>query len=140
MSDFELRYAAADEGYNRTAILTIVGEVDLETAPAFRDAMARCFSDAQRIVVDARAVTFLDMTGADLLAAAANRAARENRRFILMPSPTIRHVLALIDLDVDHALPFDAPDGRYVSTMCRLAHHEDCVSRPVLSCACPCHP
>lgn len=139
MSDFELRYATADEGYNRTAILTIVGEVDLATAPVLRDAMARCFSDARRIVLDARQVTFLDMTGADLLAAAAHRAAHEHRRFILMPSPKVRHVLALIDLDVDHALPFDAPEGRYVSPECRLAHHEECVSRPVLSCACPCH-
>lgn len=140
MSDFELRQATADEGYNRTAILTVIGEVDLGSAPILRDALTQCFTGAQRIVIDARQVTFLDMTGAGLLAAAAHRAAHEKRRFILMPSPRVRQVLALIDLDVDHALPFDAPDGRYVSTMCRLGHHEDCISRPVVSCACPCHP
>ena len=140
MSDFDLRRTTADDGYNKTAILTVIGEVDLSSAPLLRDALTQSFLEAQRIVVDARQVTFLDMSGAGLVLAAAHRAAHDGRRFIVIPSPQVRHVLALVDLDIEFAIPFDDLDRGYVSTMCRLGHHEDCITRPVVDCACPCHP
>lgn len=140
MSDFEIRHASAADGYNKTAILIIIGEVDLRTSPVLREALTKCLAEAQRIVIDARQVTFLDMTGAGLLIAAAHRAFQENRRFIVMPSERVRQVLALVETDVDEIMPFDIPDGRYVSAMCRSGHHEDCISRPAVECGCPCHP
>lgn len=139
MSDFELwQSKAGDHPHTRTATVTIVGEIDLATAPALREALSQCFSERQRIVVDARQVTFLDMVGAGLLVASVHRAAGEGREFILIPSPRVRQVLAMVD--TDRVVPFYETDHRYMSSLCRAGHHEDCIARPVVDCSCPCHP
>lgn len=141
MSDFQIWRATADEdAVSSTAILTIIGELDLSTAPLLREALTDCFPRANRIVIDARQVSFLDMTGAGLLQAAAHRAAETGRQLIVMPSAKVRQVLALVDIDVQGVIPLDAPGGRYVSVLCRAGHHDDCISQPDLDCACPCHP
>lgn len=46
------------------ALITLVGEIDLASAPLIRDALARCLRDGVRTVaVDLSAVTFCDCTG-----------------------------------------------------------------------------
>jgi anti-sigma B factor antagonist len=46
------------------ALLTLTGEIDLDTAPALRDALARCLHDGVRTIdVDLSAVTFCDCSG-----------------------------------------------------------------------------
>ena len=134
MSDFDLRRVTACGGNTQTSIITIVGEIDLSAGPALREALTQSFSETGRIVVDAREVTFLDITG--LLIGAAHRAARDGRVFIVMPSSPARYVFALVDADLDFVLPLDSAEGAQLSIMCREAHHEDCIS----GCACPCHP
>jgi anti-anti-sigma factor len=45
----------------------VVGELDLVTAPVLRDELARQHARGRRVVLDLRAVTFLDSTGLVLL-------------------------------------------------------------------------
>lgn len=139
MSDFELWQArVGDDQQNRTATITVTGELDLATAPVLREALTQCFSEPQQIVVDTRKVTFLDAVGAGVLVAAAHRAAEDGRRFIVMPSPRVERVLALVD--TEQTVPLYEGDERYLSSLCQAGHHEDCIARPVVECACPCHP
>ncbi len=139
MSDFELwRGTAGDEAHTRTATITVVGEIDLTTAPVLREALAQCFSERRRIVVDARQVTFLDMVGAGLLVSAAQRAAGGDMGFVVMANARVRHVLGLVDADRD--VPLTEADPSRMSALCRAGHHEDCVSGPGADCLCPCHP
>lgn len=139
MSDFELwRATAGEEAHSRTATITVVGEVDLSTAPVLREALAQCFSERRRIVVDARQVTFLDMVGAGLLVSAAQRAAEGDTGFVVLAGPRVRHVLGLVDAEGE--VPFFEAGPLDMSVLCRGGHHEDCVSGPVTGCLCPCHP
>ncbi|HET6966080.1 MAG TPA: STAS domain-containing protein [Acidimicrobiales bacterium] len=139
MSDFELwRATAGEDAHARTATITVVGEVDLATAPVLREALAQCFSERRRIVVDARQVTFLDMVGAGLLVSAAQRAAEGGTGFVLMAGPRVSHVLGLVDAAGE--VPLFEADPRDMSVLCRAGHHEDCVSGPMAGCVCPCHP
>ncbi len=139
MSDFELwRATVGEEPRTRTAIITVVGEVDLTTAPVLREALAQCFGERRRIVVDARQVTFLDMVGAGLLVSAAQRAVARDTGFVVIANPRVRHVLALVD--AEREVPLTEADPRHMSARCRSGHHEDCVSGPGADCLCPCHP
>jgi anti-anti-sigma factor len=141
MSDFQVWHSnAADDGGGGTVTITVIGEVDIATAPAFRDALTQCFARSGRIVVDARQVGFLDMTGAGLLAAAAHRAAETGRQFVVMPSPLVRRVLDLAGLPLDEVVVVGGRGGRVLSLLCRGGHHQDCVATDIGDCACPCHP
>jgi len=49
-------------------VLDLEGEIDVHTAPAFRDALLQAIDEgARRIVVDAAKVTFMDSTGLGVL-------------------------------------------------------------------------
>ncbi len=50
-----------------SATLTVAGEIDLATAPSFRQALADAASIHQAIEVDLRDVTYLDSAGIDAL-------------------------------------------------------------------------
>jgi anti-anti-sigma factor len=69
----------------RTAVVALEGEIDLSTAP---DAERR-IADAEEngevdIVVDLRAVTFMDSSGLRVLLTAHRRAEENGRRFALV--------------------------------------------------------
>jgi anti-anti-sigma factor len=56
------------------ALITLTGEIDLESTPLVRAALARCLSDGIRIVdVDLTAVTFCDCSGLNVFLYAAQR-------------------------------------------------------------------
>ena len=55
-------------------VLELEGEVDMHTAPAFKDALLEAIDDgAQRIVVDACKVTLMDSTGLGVLVSGQRR-------------------------------------------------------------------
>lgn len=103
MADFEVRREETDQAVT----LTVIGEVDLWTAPALREALTHCFSSRRSVIVDARAVGFIDVSGTDLLIAAAHRAGAEGRQFSVLPSRQVRRVLDLVDRD--HVVPTGHP-------------------------------
>jgi len=80
--------------------LIVSGEIDLGVADALIDAMTHLVRDADgHAVVDLRRVTFLNSTGVNVLAAASTDAAARGLRLLLWPSPQVRNVLELTDLD-----------------------------------------
>ncbi len=82
-------------------VVSVRGELDLVTAPAFHEALAGVLDDdVTQVVVEAREVTFLDAAGARALAAAGERA-RETGTVLSLraPSPAVRRVLDVLELD-----------------------------------------
>jgi anti-sigma B factor antagonist len=87
-----------------TTIVVASGEVDLYTSPGLHEAMVAAAACATRIIVDLRAVTFLDSTGLGVLAGAYTRARNEGGSVSLVgPSGLVREVLHITRLD--DALP-----------------------------------
>lgn len=76
----EVQHAGAE------ARLRLQGEVDLVTAPLLRQALELAEPGAERVVVDLRAVTFLDSSGLAVLAAGNQRARRRHARFVVVRS------------------------------------------------------
>ncbi|HWI73658.1 MAG TPA: anti-sigma factor antagonist [Baekduia sp.] len=80
--------------------LAFTGELDLETAPQFRDRLADAEHEGTTVVVDLRSVTFIDSSGVGELLGAHQRARREGRRLIIVrdedtPVAEVLHLSAL---------------------------------------------
>jgi RND superfamily putative drug exporter len=80
--------------------LALGGELDIETAPQFRERLADAEQDAKTIVVDLRGVTFMDSCGIGELAGAQQRAHRDGRRLVVIrdhgtPIDQVLHVSEL---------------------------------------------
>jgi anti-anti-sigma factor len=58
----------------KRALITLAGEIDLESAPLVRTALARCLSDGIRTIdIDLTPVTFCDCTGLNVFLHAAQQ-------------------------------------------------------------------
>ncbi|MFC8778684.1 STAS domain-containing protein [Streptomyces nigra] len=105
----------------KRALITLAGEIDLETAPLVCAALARCLSDGIRVLdVDLTPVTFCDCSGlnAFLYAAQRTREAGGTLRLHNAP-PSLAHILdltgcgfLLLGLPLGHLPPSlgDVPD------------------------------
>jgi anti-anti-sigma factor len=79
-----------------TAVLRLVGEVDLAVEHDMRDALdALLESDAERLVLDLRGLDYMDSTGVQRLLAAQVAADDADRRLELPPGEAARRVLTL---------------------------------------------
>jgi RND superfamily putative drug exporter len=81
--------------------VALQGELDLETAPQFRERLAEAEERADTIVVDLRGVTFIDSCGVGELVGAQQRSHRKGRRLVLLKreGSAIDEVLNLAALD-----------------------------------------
>lgn len=81
-------------------IVTFKGEVDLESSPAARELLLKCFDSARNVIVDLSEVTYIDSSGVASLVEALQAAKKSGSRFALAASsePT-RRVLELARLD-----------------------------------------
>jgi anti-anti-sigma factor len=81
--------------------LALHGELDLETAPQFRERLSDAESVAETVVIDLRGVTFMDSCGIGELVGAQQRAHREGRRLVVVKSEgtQIDEVLHIAALD-----------------------------------------
>ncbi|WP_369035295.1 STAS domain-containing protein [Streptomyces adonidis] len=79
------------------ALITLAGEIDLETAPLLCAALARCLSDGIRIVdVDLTPVTFCDCSGLNAFLYAVQKTAEAGGILQLHhPPPTLERILDL---------------------------------------------
>ncbi|TFV32020.1 anti-sigma factor antagonist [Streptomyces sp. T1317-0309] len=79
------------------ALITLAGEIDLESAPLVRTALARCLSDGMCTVdVDLTPVTFCDCSGLNAFLYAAHKAAEAGGTLRLHhPPPTLGLILDL---------------------------------------------
>jgi anti-sigma B factor antagonist len=82
------------------AILRVRGEIDIATAPAFRDALGRLILEANSpAFADLSRVTFMDSSGIDALATARRQAEAGGVELTLVaPSAPVRTVLELTGL------------------------------------------
>ena len=82
------------------AVVTIVGEVDLYTAPKFHEVLLRGIDDgARQIVVDLSAVTFIDSTALGVLVHGAKRLGPDGGALHLVCGPGgVRRILEITGL------------------------------------------
>ncbi|MFI2608938.1 STAS domain-containing protein [Kitasatospora sp. NPDC018619] len=72
------------------------GEIDLDTAPALRRALAAALESHREVVLDLSEVTFMDCAGLGALVRARNQADRGGRRLVLRGAD--RRVVRLLKL------------------------------------------
>jgi anti-anti-sigma factor len=94
--------------------LTLRGELDLETAPAFREELAAAEQGADTLIVDLRGVTFIDSCGLGELVGAHQRAHRAGRRLVVVldedtPLDRVVHVTGLDKWIETSTAPIDSP-------------------------------
>jgi anti-anti-sigma factor len=95
-----------------TALVAVVGEVDLATAPILRDRLLGVLRKQAPAVldVDLAGVTFLDCTGISALVAVRNAARRAGRQMrVSRPQPIVRRVLEVTGLLGVLTAPIDQP-------------------------------
>jgi anti-sigma B factor antagonist len=92
VADLELELTSADVG----SLISVQGEIDMATAPQLRDMLEQVIeAGSQRIVLDCRALTFLDSSGIGVLVAARNRLGDDGEIVLDSPPPHVRKVLEL---------------------------------------------
>lgn len=80
--------------------VAVAGEVDVDTAPRLRRALAAALDEAAQVELDLGAVTFLDSAGLSVLIATHQRAEAGGATFRLrrVPQP-VQRLLAVTGLD-----------------------------------------
>jgi anti-sigma B factor antagonist len=94
-------FAVQSRQTDGVTVVDVGGEVDIETAPRMRAALAAAVDAGLPVVVDLGAVTFMDSFGFGVLAAAHQRGEQSGTPVLLRAvSSRIRHLLGLLGLDV----------------------------------------
>ncbi|MEW1862115.1 STAS domain-containing protein [Streptomyces sp. NBC_00669] len=101
------------------AMITLTGEVDLDSAPLIRETLGRCLLDGIRTIdVDLTAVSFCDCSGINAFLAVALRTTEAGGVLRLHhPAPAVARVFALTGsaallLDEPAAVPVPGPAAR----------------------------
>jgi anti-sigma B factor antagonist len=83
------------------AWVVVAGEIDLATADSVREVLRAELDTGAPVLVDLAACTFIDSVGLSVLIEAANTASngREPAFGIVAPSPEVRRLIELIQLD-----------------------------------------
>ena len=82
---------------NSSAVLAVVGEVDMATSPVLWDALLRALRTGD-VTVDVADVALIDATGVGVLVRATDQARNIGRALtVRAPSPTVRRVLEAAD-------------------------------------------
>jgi anti-sigma B factor antagonist len=97
MADFGIDVASSGE----FAVVTVTGQVDLESAPRLRSCLLDLVADGQvRIVVDLAGTEFLDSTGLGALVAGLKRVRlRQGEMRLVVARPSVRKVFEITSLD-----------------------------------------
>ncbi|WP_369250642.1 STAS domain-containing protein [Streptomyces sp. R41] len=97
-------------GRRKRALITLAGEIDLESAPLVHSALAQCLSDGIRTIdVDLTPVAFCDCSGLNAFLHAAQKAAEAGGTLRLHhPPPTLGLIL---DLTGSGSLLLGVPSG-----------------------------
>jgi anti-sigma B factor antagonist len=83
-----------------TTVVALKGEVDLESSPAAREILLKCFESTSKVLVDLSGVTYIDSSGVASLVEALQAAKKNDSRFALAStSEPTRRVLELARLD-----------------------------------------
>jgi len=83
-----------------TAVVSLVGDVDLESSPKVRAALLDCVGTRRAVLVEMSGVSYIDSSGVASLVEAFQLARKSKTRFALAaPSDAARRVLELARLD-----------------------------------------
>ena len=95
------RVRIGTERYGASWVVTVVGDVDLHSAPELRDRLASLGdTGAKHIVVDLSECEFLDSMGLGVLLGAKKRMARDGRELhVVVSSPDVRRIFEITMLD-----------------------------------------
>lgn len=93
-------------------VVAFKGEVDLESSPAAREVLLKCFENTGKVIVDLSEVTYIDSSGVASLVEALQAAKKNGSQFALAASsePT-RRVLELARLDKVFTMYDSVDDG-----------------------------
>jgi len=96
-STFELHSGTSGDAI----VLTVIGEVDMTTAPELANALAAVSDTASRVVVDLGGVTFLDSSGLNALVRGSRELADNDVDFrvVAPPTGTVRRVIEITRLE-----------------------------------------
>lgn len=82
------------------SVITFTGEIDLESSPAAREILLKCFASTRKVIVDLSAVSYIDSSGVASLVEALQAAKKNGSQFsIAAASEPTRRVLELARLD-----------------------------------------
>jgi anti-anti-sigma factor len=96
----QVRLRAEQQTAGGGVVVTVTGEIDVDTSDILADALARAADVAAVVVADLTAVTFMDSTGLNtLLGAHRDLAARGGRLALVGAQPAVRRVLELTGVD-----------------------------------------
>lgn len=94
----ELQLATRREG--DAAVVAVGGDVDNDTAPQLRQAIASAFNDgARRVVVDLTATDFLDSSGLGALVGASKEHSGQSELVLVCPRPQLRKLFEISRLN-----------------------------------------
>ncbi|MFH8623246.1 STAS domain-containing protein [Streptomyces vietnamensis] len=81
----------------RTAVLTVAGELDMETADRLQELLAEQFGQGRRrLVLDLSALDFMDSSGLNVLIRAVNKAREsDGDLYLAAPTPAVRRILEI---------------------------------------------
>jgi anti-anti-sigma factor len=104
-------FAVQSRQADGVTVVDVDGEVDIETAPRMRAALAEAVDAGLPVVVDLGGVTFMDSFGFGVLAAAHQRGVQADTPVLLRAvSERIRKLLGLLGLDAVLCIEPE-PDG-----------------------------
>ena len=82
------------------SVVSVAGEIDLSTAPQFRDRLIAAIADNPQIVVDLTAVDFIDSTGLGVLLGGLKRVtAQDGRIEVVCPDTPVRKIFEVTGLN-----------------------------------------
>ncbi|MFF0425090.1 STAS domain-containing protein [Streptomyces sp. NPDC004520] len=81
----------------RTAVLTVAGELDMETAGRLQELLTEQFGQGRhRLVLDLSALDFMDSSGLNVLIRAVNKAREsDGDLYLAAPTPAVRRILEI---------------------------------------------
>jgi anti-sigma B factor antagonist len=93
-------FDVTENWFERVVVVTPVGEIDLLTAPQFRDAIYRASrKEPAAMIVDLTRVTFLASAGMNLLLAMHREVTRSAQFGIVADAPTTSRPLTMTGID-----------------------------------------
>lgn len=100
-----MSFAVSAQLFENAVLLTVLGDVDLATAPALESAIAASWSPPARLVIDATKIAFMDSTGLGVLVKAAIRARDEGGDVAMATvGSRVHKVLTITGLDAHLAV------------------------------------
>lgn len=86
-----------EQGYH---IVTLTGEIDLETSPQARQILLDTVEQSEKLLIDMAFVTYIDSSGIATLVEAFQRAKKKGRQVVFIClNPAVVRVLTLARLD-----------------------------------------